>query len=211
MRKSQKPFVISLRNTHPKPLNISISAGNIRLYTASNAAGPNAGFQRLRAGGLRHIHKQFLGREPTAQARSGTGSRDDRERFKLCYENYQHKEYQNNILVTVDGSAFHTKPTFHKVNQPHTIISPGKVNKRGIYSVCGATCMEKDYLLNDIDNIVPDRGDYIKIDSVGAYTIVLTPTFIHPVPPILVRQDDNYKQIRRRQNFADMFGCFFFE
>ncbi|MBN2019145.1 MAG: hypothetical protein JW749_02845 [Sedimentisphaerales bacterium] len=121
------------------------------------------------------------------------------------------KNIKGNILVTVDGSAFHTKPTFHKVNQPHTVISKDKKENHGIYSVCGATCMEKDYLLNDIDDIVPERGEYIKIDSVGAYTIVLTPTFIHPTPPILVRQDDHYKEIRRRQTFEDMFDCFCFE
>ena len=121
------------------------------------------------------------------------------------------KSIKGNTLVTVDGSAFHTKPTFHKVNQPHSIISKEKREKRGIYSVCGATCMEKDYLLNDINDIVLERGDYVKIDSTGAYTIVLSPTFIHPAPPIVVRQDGQYKQIRRKQDLMDMFGCYFFE
>jgi len=121
------------------------------------------------------------------------------------------KNIKGNILVTVDGSAFHSKPTFHKVNQPHSIICKGTNQKRGIFSVCGATCMEKDYLLNDIDDIIPDRGDYIKIDSVGAYTIVLSPTFINPSPAVLVIQAGCYKEIRRRQTFEDMFGCFTFE
>ena len=71
--------------------------------------------------------------------------------------------------------------------------------------------MEKDYLLTAVEGILPQRGDYIQIDSVGAYTIVLSPTFIHPLPPILARQGDHYNEIRRRQNFEDMFGCFSFE
>jgi diaminopimelate decarboxylase len=121
------------------------------------------------------------------------------------------KNIRNNLLVTVDGSAFHTKPTFHKVNQPHSIISKDSSEKRETYSVCGATCMEKDYLLNDIEDVVPQRGDYIKIDSVGAYTIVLSPAFIHPAPSILVSQDGRYKAIRRRQTFEDMFDCYLFE
>jgi diaminopimelate decarboxylase len=121
------------------------------------------------------------------------------------------KTIKGQVLVTVDGSAFHTKPTFHKVNQPHSIVSKEKREKRGTYSVCGATCMEKDYLLNDIEDVVPERGDYIRIDSVGAYTIVLSPTFIHTAPPIVVGQDGRYKQIRRRQTFEDMFGCYSFE
>ncbi len=118
------------------------------------------------------------------------------------------KTIKGNILITVDGSAFHTKPTFHKVNQPHSIISNGKKEKHGTFSVCGATCMEKDYLLNDIDDVIPQRGDYVRIDSVGAYTVVLSPTFIHPLPAIVVGQNGQYKQVRRRQNFEDMFGCY---
>jgi diaminopimelate decarboxylase len=121
------------------------------------------------------------------------------------------KKIKGAMFVTVDGSAFHTKPTFHKVNQPYSIIGKNKIDSRATYSVCGATCMEKDYLLNDIEDVVPERGDYIKIDSVGAYTVVLSPTFIHPNPAILTGQGGNYKQIRRRQNFEDMFGCFVFE
>lgn len=120
------------------------------------------------------------------------------------------KSVCGNTLVTVDGSAFHTKPTFHKVNQPHSIISNEKREKRETYSVCGATCMEKDYLLNDIDAVVPERGDFIKIDSAGAYTIVLSPTFIHPAPTIVVAKDGQYKQIRRKQNLMDMFACYSF-
>ena len=121
------------------------------------------------------------------------------------------KNISDRMFVTVDGSAFHTKPTFHKINQPHSVISKTKREKRGVYNVVGATCMEKDYLLNDIDDIVPERGDYIKIDSVGAYTIVLSPVFIHPAPSIVVRQGEHYKQIRRKQNLMDMFGCYSFE
>jgi diaminopimelate decarboxylase len=121
------------------------------------------------------------------------------------------KNIRGRVFVTVDGSAFHTKPTFHKINQPHSVISGEKREKRGVYDVVGATCMEKDYLLNDVDDIVPERGDYIKIDSVGAYTIVLSPMFIHAAPPVLVGQDGQYKQIRRRQTFEDMFGCYLFD
>lgn len=121
------------------------------------------------------------------------------------------KTIRGQTFVTVDGSAFHTRPTFHKINQPHSVISEAKREERRTFSVVGATCMEKDYLLNDIDDFVPETGDYIKIDSVGAYTIVLSPTFIFPAPPVLVGQDGRYKEIRRRQTFKDMFGCYSFE
>jgi diaminopimelate decarboxylase len=121
------------------------------------------------------------------------------------------KNVQGEIFVTVDGSAFHTKPTFHKANPPHTVISKENRQKQGVYNVVGATCMEKDYLLTHVQGAIPRRGDYIKIDSVGAYTIVLSPTFIHPLPAIVVTQQGRYRQIRRRQTFEDMFGWYSLE
>jgi len=120
------------------------------------------------------------------------------------------KNIGSSVLVTVDGSAFHTKPTFHKINQPHSVIGKAKREKRGIYSVVGATCMEKDYLLNDIEDVVPERGDYIKIDSVGAYTLVLSPPFINPAPAIVAAKDNAFKLIRSRQTPDDMFKNYIF-
>jgi len=65
--------------------------------------------------------------------------------------------------------------------------------------------MEKDYLINNLKmkKLVP--GDYIKIKNVGAYTIVLTPPFIKEEPPILVKENDVYKEIRKRQTFDNFF------
>lgn len=121
------------------------------------------------------------------------------------------KNIKGTVFITVDGSAFHTKPTFHKINPPHAVISKTAIKDTGVYNVVGATCMEKDYLLTAVEGVLPQRGDYIQIDSVGAYTIVLSPTFINPAPAILVGQGRQFREIRRRQNFEDMFGCFFFE
>ncbi len=121
------------------------------------------------------------------------------------------KDMRGEIFVTVDSSAFHTKPTFHKTNPPYAIINKDDDRQQGVYNVVGATCMEKDCLLTHVKGVIPRRDDYIKIDSVGAYTIVLSPTFIHPLPAIVVTQQGRYKQIRRRQSFEDMFGCYSFE
>jgi diaminopimelate decarboxylase len=90
------------------------------------------------------------------------------------------------------------------------VIGKAKREKRGIYSVVGATCMEKDYLLNDIEDVVPERGDYIKIDSVGAYTLVLSPPFINPAPAIVAAKDNAFKLIRSRQTPDEMFKNYIF-
>jgi diaminopimelate decarboxylase len=70
--------------------------------------------------------------------------------------------------------------------------------------------MEKDRLLQEVDCGEIKRGDFIRIENVGAYTVVLTPPFIHPAPPVLVRGPDGYVAIRRRQNFNDFFGTYLF-
>jgi diaminopimelate decarboxylase len=121
------------------------------------------------------------------------------------------KTIRDQIFVTVDGSAFHAKPTFHSINLPHEIISQEESGPEKTFSVVGSTCMEKDYLLNDITAPLPQAGDYIKIDSVGAYTIVMSPPFITPGPAILVKEADGFKRIRTRQTLDEIFSSYIFE
>jgi diaminopimelate decarboxylase len=124
---------------------------------------------------------------------------------------FEIKEIGSRRLAVVDGTIFNVKPTLHKRNHPFQLIkSNNGRGRRGRYDVVGATCMEKDCLLQDIECEEIERGDFIKIDNVGAYTIVMTPPFIHPAPPILVRDRGEYQVIRRRQEFADVFSTYTF-
>jgi len=121
------------------------------------------------------------------------------------------KEIQGKAFVTVDGSAFNTKPTFHKINLPYKIIKNTPTGKRENYSIVGSTCMEKDYLLTDIIGAKPQIGDYIRIDNVGAYTVVLSPPFINPAPAVLVKHSKKYKAVRKKQSLDNMFSNYSFE
>jgi len=120
------------------------------------------------------------------------------------------KDIRGKIFVTVDGSAYNVKPTFHKINQPYQITGKLSSKKRRTFSVVGSTCMEKDYLLTEITDALPDVGDFIKIDNVGAYTVVLTPPFINPAPAIVVRKSDAFKLVRSKQTLNDMFKNYAF-
>jgi diaminopimelate decarboxylase len=120
------------------------------------------------------------------------------------------KDIRGRVFVTVDGSAYNVKPTFHKINLPYQIIRKAGSKKRGTFSVVGSTCMEKDYLLTEITDVLPDVGDFIKFDSVGAYTIVLTPPFINPAPAIVVGKGNAFRCIRSRQTLGDMFKNYVF-
>jgi diaminopimelate decarboxylase len=69
--------------------------------------------------------------------------------------------------------------------------------------------MEKDYLLKDVVCDV-EPGDYLAIDNVGAYSLVMTPPFIHPAPAIVTRDRGAVLAIRERQTFDQVFGAYLF-
>jgi diaminopimelate decarboxylase len=120
------------------------------------------------------------------------------------------KDIRGRVFVTVDGSGYNVQPTSHKINHPYQIIRKPSSKKRRTFSVVGSTCMEKDYLLTEITDVLPDVGDFIKIDNVGAYTVVLTPPFINPAPAIVVRKSDTFKLVRSKQTLNDMFKNYAF-
>jgi diaminopimelate decarboxylase len=120
------------------------------------------------------------------------------------------KDIRGKVFVTVDGSAYNVKPTFHKINQPYQIIRKTRGKKRCTFSVVGSTCMEKDYVLTDITDLLPEVGDFMQINNVGAYTIVLIPPFINPSPAIVVGKGNKFKLIRSRQKLNDMFNNYMF-
>jgi diaminopimelate decarboxylase len=70
--------------------------------------------------------------------------------------------------------------------------------------------MERDYLLTEIKDVLPNAGDFIKINNVGAYTVVLTPPFINPAPAIICKKGDKLKLIRSRQTLNDIFKNYTF-
>jgi diaminopimelate decarboxylase len=120
------------------------------------------------------------------------------------------KDVRGELFVTVDGSGYNVQPTSHKINHPYQIIRKISSKKRRTFSVVGSTCMEKDYILTEITDTLPDVGDFIKIDNVGAYTVVLTPPFINPAPAIVVRKSYTFKLVRSKQTLNDMFKNYAF-
>jgi len=119
------------------------------------------------------------------------------------------KRVREKTFVTVDGSAFNTKPTFHTITPPLEIISAAaSLAPAETFDVVGSTCMEKDILLSQITAPLPAVGDYLNIDNVGAYTVVMTPPFINPAPAILAHDGPDTLCVRRRQTLEDVFSGF---
>ncbi len=120
------------------------------------------------------------------------------------------KNIEGTKFAVVDGSIYNIKPNMHNKNHPFEILKRKNNTTKNTYNVVGYTCMEKDYLLKGINTCEIEKGDYIKIENVGAYTIVLTPPFINSAPPILLRKNSNNHIIRNRQTFEDFFTNYSF-
>jgi diaminopimelate decarboxylase len=120
------------------------------------------------------------------------------------------KPIRDRLFVTVDGSAFNTKPTFHAVNMPHQVITKNQAGSVQTFDVVGSTCMEKDILLKDITAPLPEPSDFIRIDSIGAYTLVMTPPFINPAPAILADEGGEVKCVRKKQTLNEIFSNYSF-
>lgn len=123
--------------------------------------------------------------------------------FSYVSQIFQTKEIANKKFLTTDGTVFDIKPTLHPNNLTHAFITATPSTGTYKADLVGSTCMEKDVMLNNVE--VPENikyGDFVKIDGVGAYTIVLTPTFINYVSPII--DINNQRLIRRRQTLEDV-------
>jgi len=123
-------------------------------------------------------------------------------------KNIKHKRF-----AIVDGSALHMKPTMHHRNLPFHHISCSTertVSEGGKFDVVGSTCMERDVLLEDVNIPGLRRGDYLQIDNAGAYTVVLSPPFINPAPPIVAIDNGKIFMARRNQTLDDFLCCYDF-
>ncbi len=129
--------------------------------------------------------------------------------FSYVSRIFQTKEIAGQKFLTTDGTVFDVKPTLHSNNLPHTFFTKKSANGTYVANLVGSTCMEKDVILSDVN--VPNNisgGDYVKIDGVGAYTIVLTPSFINYVSPIVSIEGDKDSLARRRQTLDDVMAFY---
>lgn len=148
------------------------------------------------------LHKPYIVIEPGSSVVSNV--------FNYYTKVYQNKKVGKVNFVMVDGSVFDVKPTMHANNLPHEVFRAVETEEAYTCDVVGSTCMEKDVMLNEVSLPKLDAGDYIQFRGVGAYTICLTPTFINYLPPILMDNDGEYIEVRRRQNIEDIIQIYNF-
>lgn len=121
---------------------------------------------------------------------------------------YQNKRVGKVNFVMVDGTVFDVKPTMHANNLPHKVHRAVESDETYVCDVVGSTCMEKDVMLKDVTMPRMEAGDFIQFNGVGAYTICLTPTFINFLEPILMPENGEWVEARRRQTVEDIVGVY---
>ncbi|MFO1442638.1 diaminopimelate decarboxylase [Bacillus sp. Bva_UNVM-123] len=118
------------------------------------------------------------------------------------------KKVANDTLILVDGSVHNVKPTMHKKNLPMRIVKKNKDlhNVKANFHIVGYTCLEKDYLANDFNEIMPEKDDYIIFENVGAYTIVFNPPFIKERPAIIAIDGNEMTVARKKETIKQFFN-----
>ena len=110
------------------------------------------------------------------------------------------KDTNRTRFVVTDGSRIHIDPFFHKTSYYYDIISKNKSgNKTTEQVVVGFTCLEYDDImtLNDSDEL--KKGDIIRYDKLGAYTLSLSPLFISFFPAVYtINQHGGVRVVRER-------------
>jgi diaminopimelate decarboxylase len=117
------------------------------------------------------------------------------------------REIDRRSIALVDGSIHNVKPTRHRHSLPAAALDARLTPKEGVrrtFDVAGYTCMDDDYLAQDL--ALPDLqpGDVIRFDGVGAYTLVFKPPFIRPTPPVYVLEHGQTRLARRAESFDDL-------
>ena len=122
------------------------------------------------------------------------------------------KTIRGKTILQTSGSKFNfmglsTKHIDFSFKEYYMDDSKGRTLKT--CDVGGYTCIESDYILKNIKSKL-DVGDYICIENVGSYSIVMKPPFILPNSPIIEYHEKKINYIKRKETFEDIFNTYKF-
>lgn len=121
------------------------------------------------------------------------------------------KNIRGKNIATLAGSVYNINPTLNGKNPPIQILHTGdcEVNEYEDLDMGGYTCIESDYLYRDFFGKCA-VGDFVLFGNVGSYSIVLKPPFILPNFPILELKDGHISEIKKQEEFDDIFRTYIF-
>lgn len=130
---------------------------------------------------------------------------------------FDSKQFEGRQQLGIDGSFYHVKPSGHLHNPSFELIrqlATGSTTNEELMptSIVGSTCMERDIIVRDVELPQANLGDFVRFDGLGAYTVALTPQFIHYLPPIYALNGaSEWSCIRQPQRVADLLHSYSFE
>ncbi|MCI6103818.1 MAG: hypothetical protein MR693_01785 [Bacteroidales bacterium] len=120
--------------------------------------------------------------------------------FDYVMEVIDVKEHDGKIYVCTDGTRNDVDPFFHKSDYFKEILPKDQDRKIADKAqiVGGLSCLEYDRLFQlPIGSKKLELGDRIIFHRVGAYTMTLSPLFIHFLPNVYLQKGDYYQLIRQ--------------
>lgn len=118
------------------------------------------------------------------------------------------KQHDDKIYVCTDGTRNDVDPFFHKSDYFKEFIYHKEQNEPALFPqiVSGLTCLEYDRLFTlPMGERSLNVGDRIVFHRVGAYTMSLTPLFIHYFPTVYLKRANNRFDIIREEWNVDDF------
>jgi diaminopimelate decarboxylase len=150
---------------------------------------------------------------PTLIIEPGTALVADAMKY-VCQVN-SIKLVRGRTVVSLTGSSYNINPNPNRKNVPIECLPDPTVADRIEMSDAyfgGYTCIEGDYLYKEFSGSLA-VGDFISFDDVGSYSVVMKPPFILPNVAIVEPLSDgkNYRLIKRRESFDDVFATYLFD
>ncbi len=104
--------------------------------------------------------------------------------------------YRDHFIMT-DGCRLHIDPFFRKAQYDYELFTTSSdISKQQV--ICGYSCMDADRIIVLDDTPSLQIGDYIAYNSVGSYTMCFHSLFIEYLPPVYVKRNHTYEQVREK-------------
>lgn len=108
--------------------------------------------------------------------------------FKYLCKAISEKSIKGRKFIGMNGSLIHLSPQMNRTRLTPEILAQGDKCSQ-IQVLSGFTCIEKDRIELDNEEIEIKTGDYILFHNVGAYTMALSPLFIQYYPEVYVERE----------------------
>lgn len=127
------------------------------------------------------------------------------------------KTIGNKSFATLDSSFYNVgemclmkKLPYKVIHSPNQDTSFNELVQNNRIDITGYTCLEQDCIYSDFPESL-FVGDLVVFSNIGGYSIVSKPPFIEPNCRILCyTKEEDIKEIKRAEEFDDIFGSFIF-